>query len=83
MGKIRKYNATLNPARYLEASDSLGSVEVNKMADLVILHKNPLNDIKNTTAIDGVITNGQYLNRVELDRLLTDVEEYLLAKRIE
>jgi imidazolonepropionase-like amidohydrolase len=43
--------ATLNPARFLGKSDDLGTVEKGKLADLVILDANPLEDIHNTTKI--------------------------------
>ncbi|MCK5682830.1 amidohydrolase family protein, partial [bacterium] len=51
--------ATLNPAKYLNALEYLGTVTVNKMADLVILNKNPLENIKNTKDIYAVISNGK------------------------
>jgi hypothetical protein len=66
--------ATINPAIFLEATDSLGSISKGKLADLVILDENPLSDITNTQKISGVLTNGQYFNRAELDSLLQNVE---------
>jgi hypothetical protein len=72
---------TYNPANYLGATDSLGTVSKNKMADLVILAKNPLTDIKNTQSISGVISDGNYLNEADLNRLLNEVEEFLKTKR--
>ncbi len=66
--------ATLNPARYLEATDSLGTVEAGKLADLVLLEANPLEDIRNTQRIAGVVLNGGYLDRRALDALLASVE---------
>ena len=44
--------ATIDPARYLDAADSLGSIAVGKRADLVLLGANPLEDIRNTTKIE-------------------------------
>ena len=70
-------SATLNPARYQDAADRLGTVEQGKIADLVLLNKNPLRDIRNTQAIEAVINNGIYLNRKDLDSILQGVEEYI------
>ena len=67
--------ATLNPARYLNETDSLGTVEPDRVADLVLLDANPLVDIANTTRIRGVMRNGHYLDRAALDDLLTGAEE--------
>jgi imidazolonepropionase-like amidohydrolase len=62
--------ATLNAARYLEATDSLGTIAPGKLADLVLLDANPLEDIRNTRAITGVVLDGRLLDRRELDALL-------------
>jgi imidazolonepropionase-like amidohydrolase len=62
--------ATLNPARFLEATDSLGTVAPGKLADLVLLDANPLEDIRNTQRIHAVVLNGRYLDRRALDALL-------------
>lgn len=67
-------SATINPARYLNASDSLGQIAEGYLADLVILNGNPLKDISNTRLISGVITNGDYLNRKQLDNLLSEAD---------
>jgi imidazolonepropionase-like amidohydrolase len=66
--------ATLNPARYQEATDSLGAVEPGKLADLVLLDANPLEDIRHTQRIAGVVLNGRYLDRRALDALLASAE---------
>jgi imidazolonepropionase-like amidohydrolase len=51
--------ATLNPASFLGLSDSLGSIEVGKIADLVLLEADPIQDIHNTTRIAAVIQKGR------------------------
>ncbi|KJB87767.1 hypothetical protein AZ66_11270 [Paenibacillus sp. E194] len=58
--------ATINPARYLENEDKQGTVEVGKLADLVLLDANPLADIRNTTLIHAVIMNGHLIDRTEI-----------------
>ncbi|HEX8209919.1 MAG TPA: amidohydrolase family protein [Longimicrobium sp.] len=62
--------ATLNPARYLGALDSLGTVAPGRLADLVILDANPLADIRNTTRIHAVVSNGRLVDAAERARLL-------------
>ena len=61
---------TLNPARVLDMTDSLGTVEAGKLADLVLLDANPLADIRNTQKIRAVVANGRLYRRAELDQLL-------------
>jgi hypothetical protein len=62
--------ATLNPAKLLHATDSLGMVAPGKLADLVLLDADPLTDITNTTTIRAVVTNGRYFDRGALDQLV-------------
>ncbi|MEO8448329.1 MAG: amidohydrolase family protein [Gemmatimonadota bacterium] len=52
-------SATLEPARFLGVLDSLGTVETGKIADLVLLDANPLDDIANTGRISAVVANGR------------------------
>jgi len=66
--------ATVNPARFLKAENSLGTIEKGKLADLVLLDANPLTDIKNTTKIRAVVASGRYLDRQALDELLRQAE---------
>jgi imidazolonepropionase-like amidohydrolase len=57
--------ATLSPALFLGLSDSLGTVERGKIANLVLLDANPIEDIHNTRRIAAVILEG----RIVVDRL--------------
>jgi imidazolonepropionase-like amidohydrolase len=66
--------ATLNPARYLEREADFGTVAEGKIADLVLLDADPLQDIGNTRGIAAVIFNGRYFDRAQLDAMLTEVE---------
>jgi imidazolonepropionase-like amidohydrolase len=51
----------------------LGTVEQGKLADLVLLDANPLDDIANTRRIRAVVLAGRYFDRRDLDRMLQDV----------
>jgi len=50
--------ATVNPAKFLNAEDSFGTVEPGHLADLVLLNADPLADIRNTRKIDAVFVAG-------------------------
>ena len=51
--------ATLNGAEYIGAGDEIGSLKVGKLADLIVLDKNPLEDIKNTESVKYTMVNGR------------------------
>jgi Amidohydrolase family len=59
--------ATIAPARFANQEANFGSVTVNKLADLVVLDANPLDNIGNTKRIHAVVVNGRLLERAELD----------------
>jgi imidazolonepropionase-like amidohydrolase len=67
-------SATRRPAEFFGMQDSLGTVEPGKMADLVLLDADPLEDIQNTQRIRGVVLNGKWMDRAALDDLLAQVE---------
>ena len=67
-------SATLNPARFIEGEKDLGTIEKGKIADLVLLDANPLDDIGNTRKIASVIYAGKLFPRPALDEMLTKVQ---------
>jgi imidazolonepropionase-like amidohydrolase len=66
--------ATCNPAKFLNMTDSLGTVEKGKIADLVLLEANPLDDIHNTQKIASVVRNGKLFSQAALQKMLAEVE---------
>ena len=54
--------ATINGFKHQGLDRELGSIEPGKLADLVILEKNPLDDIRNTRTIRHVVKNGVVYN---------------------
>ena len=56
-------SATLVPAKFMNLADSIGSISQGKLADLVLLKANPLDNIKNTTSIEVVVANGKLYDK--------------------
>jgi imidazolonepropionase-like amidohydrolase len=69
--------ATYNPAEFLGALDSLGTVAQGKLADLLLLDANPLADIRNTRRIAVVIANGRVFDAAARAQLRNDLETAL------
>src|SRR5579872_2641955 len=67
--------ATINPAKFLGLESETGTIEKGKRGDLVLLDANPLEDIRNTQRIAGVVANGRYFSRADLDKMLAGVEK--------
>jgi hypothetical protein len=74
--------ATVNPARFLGREKDLGTLESGKLADLVLLDANPLDDINNVRKISAVIYDGTYFDRAALGAILTNIERRANLKSI-
>ena len=59
--------ATQNAAKFLGMEDELGTIQEGKLADMVLLDADPLEDINNTKKIHLVIKNGDLIDRGKLD----------------
>ena len=58
--------ATIVPARVMGLEKELGTVEVGKRADLIVVNGNPLESIHNIRKVESVVTNGILYNCAEL-----------------
>jgi len=68
--------ATLNPAEFLDKTSEFGTVEIGKIANLVLLNKNPLEDIKNTKKIAYVLQRGKAFSNSTLQSSLDAIKNY-------
>lgn len=61
--------ATVEPAAFLHREQDFGDVAAGRLADLILLDRNPLTDIRNTRSVSAVVHDGQYLSTEDLLRL--------------
>ncbi|MDT3405135.1 amidohydrolase family protein [Mucilaginibacter terrae] len=61
--------ATINGAAYLGMDKEIGSLEAGKLADLVILNQNPLDDIRNSDNIKYVMVNGRLFDSDSMNEI--------------
>ena len=66
--------ATISPAQYFGLESEYGSVDAGKVADLILLDGNPLDDVRNSQRIAAVIFNGNLYDRDALDNIRTHVK---------
>lgn len=68
-------SATVNGADYFKIIENTASIDEGKIADLVLLDQNPLENIKALRQVNGVVVRGVYYNREALDNILKTARE--------
>ena len=68
-------SATIVPARFLGRDSRAGSVAEGKVASLVLVRANPLENIRNARQIEGVFLRGRYYSHADLDQLLKEARD--------
>jgi adenine deaminase len=68
---------TTVPAKFLGRARTSGSIAVGKVADLLVLDANPLDDIRNTRRIQGVVVRGRWTSKGSLDSASSVLERRL------
>ncbi len=66
-------SSIINGATFFGVQDSIGTIEIDKKGDLLILNANPLEDIKNTTTIEAVIHNGKSYSKKDLQQFFKKI----------
>ena len=67
--------ATMNGASYFGMADKTGTIATGKIADLVLLDKNPLENISAVRSVNSIIAKGIYYDRAMLDAILMAAKE--------
>ena len=69
--------ATRNAAACIDRTDEIGTIEIGKRADLVLLEANPLEDIENVRRRSGVMLRGTWYTNQELNKAARDLAALL------
>src|SRR5262245_11158965 len=73
-------SATRIPAEFFGMADSLGAVEKGKIADLILLEANPLEQISNTNKIFAVIVGGRYYDKAARQKMIESARPTAMNK---
>ena len=68
-------SATLVPVQLMGLGDRLGIIARGKIASMVLVRANPLEDISNAQQIESVFLRGRYFTREDLDQLLAEARQ--------
>ncbi|OUR92416.1 amidohydrolase [Flavobacteriales bacterium 34_180_T64] len=67
--------ATINGANYIGAGNDIGSLKIGKLADLIVMDKNPLEDIRNSESIKYTMINGRLYDTETMNEIGNEPKE--------
>ena len=71
--------ATAVPAQFLGRDNDLGSIRAGKVADMLLLNENPLENIGNTRKLWAIVFGGKVFQQAEIEGLLREAERLAAA----
>ena len=72
----------LNGPSYFGLEKDYGSISKGKKASLILLRLNPLENISYTLSLEGVVNEGKFYSRNDLDKMLLDIKEWVRQKEM-
>lgn len=66
-------SGTINPAKYFDMQNVFGEVKVGLEADLILVDDNPLDDLDALQNLSGVIRQGKWISKSEIDSKLSEI----------
>ena len=69
--------ATIHPAEFLKLSDDFGTVEIGKIANLLLVDENPLENIDGLRKVRAVVKRGALLDEIKRQEILNNIEKTL------
>jgi imidazolonepropionase-like amidohydrolase len=74
-------SATVAGPTFLNKTQQFTSLEVGKVADIIILQRNPLIDVRNTQSLQGVISHNRYYNKAALEDLKAQAKQFVSSQQ--
>ncbi len=78
--------ATVNAAEVINKMNKngdFGTIEVGKIADLILISGNPLDDVSNIRKIEGVMASGRWFDKISLQKMITPMIPVTVAVKHE
>ncbi|PRX42844.1 amidohydrolase family protein [Salegentibacter salegens] len=68
-------SSIINGPKFMDMSEKYGSIKEGKVADLLLLEKNPMENLQHLKGIIAVIKNGKVINREDIQNMLQEIKQ--------